>query len=177
MVIMVTGPMGSGKSAKLISTHNSMVALDIPVMVFKPKMDTRSCNFIKSRNGSQIEAIERENFAEILIDLKNNKETQMVFVDETQFLKFEGFMELYEYLMENNIDCMLGGIDLTSEMVPFETMQRIMPFCQQVRKISAQCKCGKKAHYSKCLVKKDSDVLIGDEIYAPTCYKCFKEEI
>lgn len=176
MISLVVGPMGSGKSKILIDYYKT-VSMTKNVQAFKPATDTRS-SFISSRNGQKIKADSVESFSDILNKLKNDyPDTYAVLVDEVQFLDFEGFLELYEYVMENNLECVLGGLNLTSEMKPFNTVKEIMPYCNDIFSYSTTCKCGKQAYYSKCLVKKNQEVLIGaDDLYSAACYKCFKEE-
>lgn len=178
MINLIVGPMGSGKSAKLIAYYERMKKEHIEsIDVYKPKIDTRNNNMIKSRNGKHISAHEVKSFKDILFNLKYCKHpVSAIIIDEIQFFNFDGFLDLYHYLMKHNMFCVLAGIDFTSEMKPFETVRKIMPYCHNISKLFGKCECGRPAHYSKCLVEKTEEILIGDDIYKPICYKCFQEE-
>lgn len=179
MINLIVGPMGSGKSKLLIEKYKQIyVNSKQKTIAFKPSKDTRDNNFISSRNGEKIKAESVKSFSEILNKLKNEYEDiKFVIVDEIQFLDFEGFLDLYDYAMSNGLNLLFGGLNLTSEMKPFETVKNIMPYCHNIFSCSAVCKCGNLAHYSKCLVEKKEEVLIGaDDLYSAACYKCFKEE-
>lgn len=174
MIKLITGPMGAGKSEVLIENFHYFSMRNQTVIAFKPKSDTRVKNIIRSRNGLSIPALEVSSFNEIINEIKKDEHIDCVIIDEVQFFDFDGFIDLFHLCQSRNISVFLGGIDLTSELHPFTTIEKISPFCTSISKLTAHCGyCGQKAHYTLCTVPKDGEVLIGDNVYVASCYKCY----
>ena len=57
MIKLFVGPMGSGKSEKLLIHLHEKLQDRIPVVCLKPEIDTRAKNEIRSRNGNFHKAI------------------------------------------------------------------------------------------------------------------------
>lgn len=173
MIQLITGPMGAGKSELLINTNEYCKQNNKRVLTFKPESDTRTKNSIKSRNGKEIFAIEVKSFYSIIDIILNTKKPNVIIIDEVQFLKQTGFKDLFNLCNKHDIDLILGGIDLTSELTPFKTIKEISPYCTEILKLSTKCHyCGGKANYTKCTISKTQEVLVGNDIYVATCYKC-----
>ena len=175
MIKLIYGPMRSGKSARLIEEIEKAKDKGLNIKCYKPKADTRS-EYIKSRNGKLIECETVSSFISIYADVLELKEKpDMMFIDEVQFLNLTGLTRLVKFALENNIKIVASGLNLTSELCPFETTAKYSMFCTEIEIVHGTCEiCNKeKSIFSKCNAKKDNEVLIGDEIYLQTCFKCF----
>ncbi len=173
MIQLTTGPMGAGKSEYLIRSYEYLQQNNKRVLAFKPKSDTRVKNAIKSRNGKEVFAIEVSGFYGVIDVVLHTKKVDAIIIDEVQFFNIMGFEDLFHLCKKHDIDLYLGGIDLTSELKPFPIIKEISPYCTFINKLHTKCHyCEKEAHYTKCTVKKTKDVLVGDDIYVATCYKC-----
>lgn len=174
MITLITGPMGSGKSERLISEYRVCGLFRDNVLAFKPFIENRGGeNKISSRCGEEIDAINVNNFNDILQMTKRNN-LNTVIIDEVQFLSIEGLKEFAMYVNKNNISVYVGGLMLASEMIPFETTINVAAYSNDFVVYNGKCECGKKAYLTKCKVEKTSEVLIGgDAMYCATCYDCY----
>lgn len=174
MIQLVVGPMGTGKSEIMIEFYEYLEKRDVKATCFKPKADTRSGK-IESRNGKSINAIEVENFCQMLQIVKDaHKEgIEYFIIDEIQFLSTEGLIEFVKYVQINELAVAASGLNQTSELTPFETTAHFAMYADSIKIITGKCECCKKtSKVTKCKVEKTDEVLVGDEIYSQTCYSC-----
>lgn len=173
MIKTVTGPMKSGKSFKLIECYEKIENKD-QIIGFKPAIDTRDNNYIKSRNKNcMIQCVLINNFDEIMDHINNN--IKYIFIDEAQFLK--GNYNILSYLsIYKDIDIYISGLNMTSEQTVFPSMANILAISDEIEIIKAICDdCGKEASYSYYDQKKIDSVLVGNEGYFALCGKCLKK--
>lgn len=179
MIKLIHGPMRSGKSEKLIEEIEKAQKSNLRIRCYKPKTDTRSKK-IESRNGKYAECIQVSSFASIYSDLicfeeETGKIVERIFIDEVQFINACGLKIFIKYALDKDIDVISSGLNLTNELVPFESTAKYAMFCDEVEFVKGLCEiCNESPSiFSKCNVDKSSEVLIGDEIYSQTCNKCF----
>lgn len=182
MINVVIGPMGSGKSKKMLNMRTGLLLEKIDVVCFKPSVDTRN-EGIHSRDGQQADAIVVKSFKDIHEHIKSetfNKETgrflknKCFMIDEVQFLNVDGLIDFVKYVQCNDIPVIAAGLNQTSEMKPFETTSKLCMYADKIAVISGKCVyCGKSGKTTRCTIKKTSDILVGDDIYQQACYKCF----
>ena len=174
MIKVITGPMSSGKSARIIDIHEKVSQLR-PILSFKPVKDTRSSD-ITSRNGKEISAISANSFTEIHQILKRSfykDEIKDCIIDEIQFLDEEGMLDFVKFVKENDINVYASGLNLTSELTPFQTFAYFSMYADEIEFTKGKCiYCKGESEVTKCTVEKDSEILVGDDIYVATCYKC-----
>ena len=84
MIKITTGPVKSGKSKKLIETHNMLTEQGIKVQVFSSKYSLTSGESIVSRYGTNIKAIPISSLFDIQYHTK--PDTKAILIDEFQFL-------------------------------------------------------------------------------------------
>lgn len=177
MIKVITGAMYSGKSYRVIEL---LEGLDINrILLFKPKIDTRDNEFLKSRKSDIT-------YKGILIDkieeIKDyiNEDTKTIVIDEAQFLI--GDIQTIIDLHLSGIDFIISGLNLTSDMEPFGIMKEIMCIATDIEILKAKCsKCGKEtAEYTQTKVCKATDILVdnekGEGIYFPICRECLNKE-
>lgn len=177
MIKVFTGPMYAAKSLGLIQAAKVRKKKDIDnVVCFKPSKDTRDMSVIRSR------AIEDTLDAYVIQDLSQIKDyitenTDTVIIDEVQFLSGDA-RELLWLTIYNKIDIYIAGLDMTSEMTPFNIMPDVLSIASEVVKLKARCEdCGKDAEYTYCLVEKNEEVLVGSSEYIPLCRDCLGERL
>lgn len=172
MIKVFTGPMYAAKSLGLIQAAKVRKRPDVDnVICFKPSKDTRDMSKIKSR------VVEETLDAYVIKDLseiKNyiNDDIDTIIIDEVQFLSGD-VQELLWLTIYKNIDIYIAGLDMTSELTPFNIMPNILAIATEVIKLKARCQdCGNEAEYTYCLVNKTEDILVGNSEYIPLCKNC-----
>lgn len=172
MLKVYTGPMFSGKSTALINEYDNIIDKENAIC-FKPSKDTRDKTQIRARNVKEkVNAIVIKSFEEILGYLKST--TKYIFIDEVQFL--EGNYCLLDSISKKlNIDVIVSGLHLTSELNSFGFTKDLMMLADKVVFLAARCEdCGENADYTYCLSNKNTDILVGDkEKYIPLCRACY----
>ena len=172
MITTFIGPMFSGKSDKLIEVYNKIYNKD-NIICFKPVDDSRDLGVISSRNKqSQLKCYLINRFEDILFILKGLNTPflgKIILIDEAQFIK--GNVQYLNYLsIKLDYDIYISGLSLTSNLKPFECMPEILSISDNIVKLWAHCYyCGRRADYTRCLVDKVKDVLVGNEEYIPVC--------
>lgn len=174
MIKIITGAMFSGKSFELIQsveTYAQTYGLE-NILFFKPKLDTRDNNLIKSRATEKTyESILIENLNEIKKYI--NDETKLIIIDEAQFL--EGNIQEILNLHYEGINFLISGLNLTSEQKPFGIMPDLLSIATEITILKSKCFfCGNPAEYTKTNDIKKDDVLI-EALYYPVCKKCMEE--
>lgn len=166
-----TGPMKSGKSSTIISEANFLINNGEKVQVFKPAIDDRfGTDVVMDRNGNKIKAINISRIEDIA-----NYDADSYFIDEFQFLN--GNLNTIEKLAEKGKKFYIAGLNLTAEKKIFGKMGELINLSNNVRMLTAKCDCcGKDAAYTYCSVKKDGDILVGnDDIYKSVCSDCYNK--
>ncbi len=174
MIKVFTGPMFSGKSKKLMEVYDSVDNKNI-IQCFKPKKDTRDFGIIKQRgDGREIKATLINNLKEIRTKLR--KTTEIIFIDESQFLK-GNVNHIINLHLNDNIDVYVSGLSKTSELKPFGLMPKIMAISDEIEILKAICKfCGEDAYYTLYIGNQTKKkILVGNSEYAAVCEKCYKK--
>ena len=171
---IIVGPMFSGKSEELIRRVKRAIIAKQKVFVFKPKIDDRySKTDVVSHNGETVEGYAVEDSSEILKILENEKNVNLVAIDEVQFFD-EGIIDVAEKLVDRGIRVAMSGLDQDFRGEPFDITAKLLA------KFQAVCmKCGKPATKSQKIVDGkpasfDSEIIqIGEkETYEPRCRSC-----
>jgi thymidine kinase len=95
-------------------------------------------------------------------------------VDEAQFLT-----NLYEFCRvaadEHDKIVLVAGLNGDFKRETFGEVQETLPLCDSVTKLTAKCKCGRPALFSKRIVNVgDGQELVGGaDKYLPACRRCF----
>lgn len=171
MLTVITGPMFSGKSEKLIDVYNKIYNKET-VIAFKPSKDKRDGTYIRTRGNSvKVPAKVIQDYKEIL----DYKDYKVILIDEAQFIK--GNSKILSYLSEvKRCDIYVAGLTLTSEQLIFGSLANILLSADRVINLTASCHyCGRPAKFTKCLVDKIETELIGSDEYVPICGQCLYE--
>lgn len=171
-LIVVTGPMCSGKTEELIRFMRQAQYAQIDSLIFKPNVDTRSGKAIQSRNGHALQAIEVSTSAAILDYVGDNH--LWIGIDEAHFFNID-LVPVVMRLVRSGKRVIVSGLDLDYREVPFEVIANLMALAQEVQKLTAVClKCHERhASRSQRLTDDTDRIAVGDKQYEPRCLVCF----
>ncbi len=173
---VITGPMFSGKTEKLI--HLIRIASDTGklVVAYKPRIDNRYADDkIVSHSKLSFPAHAIINNHTIQSSLAApHRPVGLVAIDEVQFFG-PWMVEEALSLLQRGIDVMVSGLDLTYQGHPFGIMPELLCLADEIHKLAATCaKCGARATRSYRTAASAAAVLVGGaEAYEPRCLGCF----
>lgn len=178
---VITGPMSCGKTEELLRRIKRCIIAQKKVKVISPEIDTRSKgDYIESRNGLWLDAINVKNARDILSHITS--EDEIVAIDEIQFFDME-IVSVVRKLIEHGKRVIASGLDLDFKGEPFGAMPELLCLADKVDKLSAVCmKCGSdNATRTQRLINgfpadKSSPLIMigGDETYEARCLKCYE---
>jgi thymidine kinase len=168
--------MFAGKSEELLRKINRLKYADVDFLLFKPKIDTRTKNKVKSRDGRANNAIIISRAEEILMHVKNKPNITVLAIDEAQFFD-ESLGEICDRLANSGKIIYVAGLDLNFKGEPFKSISSVMSYAEKIIKLTAICtECGAPATRSQRLINNkpadvDSPIVqIGNtESYAARC--------
>lgn len=165
---IITGPMGSGKSEKLISLYHST---EEPKIALTSIMDTRNpLGRICSRNGDSIPAMAISTVDDHLLEYL--RLFKGVFIDEAQFIKNITRLDI---LANEGIVVYLSGIVSSYERGPIGTLLDMIPLAEKITQLYSICfMCSERASFTLLEIDAQSIdcIHIGNE-YKPVCRKCY----
>jgi thymidine kinase len=166
---VIAGPMFSGKTEELIRLVRRAVIGKKSVHVFKPLIDTRYGHDKKlfSHNGMTVDSEVISKAEEILE--KIDKNTQLIAIDEAQWLGDE-LIPIVRQLLSKRISVIIAGLALTFDQKPFSPVPTLMAMADSVTKLSAVCSlCGADAIFHKRITHNSSvDATIADPAFVGT---------
>lgn len=177
---VICGPMFAGKTEELLRRVRRLEYAKKNIVVFKPMIDNRySENEVVSHNNSRTKSV-NISYARQIFDYVD-KETQVVAIDEVQFLDEEA-VGIIEYLASRGVRVIVSGLDKDFRGEPFSFMPKLLSLAEYVTKLTAICvKCGQPATRTQRMVDhkparyNDPIVLIGaQESYEARCRSCHK---
>ncbi len=179
---VVTGPMFSGKSEELIRRLVRKQIAGQEIRVYKPYLDNRTTNEIKSRSGYVLPAIvltedqilwDRVAYPNKLKELG----VQTVGFDEAQFFSPQIF-GFVQQLQGEGIDILISGLDTDYARNPFGCMPDFLALANTVTKLTAVChNCGADAPYTYRTTDDAVQILVGDSnYYEAACGDCHGRE-
>ena len=177
---VITGPMFAGKTEELLRRVKRLEYAKKNIVVFKPLIDNRfSESEVVSHNDRRTKSV-NISFSRQIFDYID-EETQVVAVDEIQFLDSEA-VGIMEFLASTGIRVIVSGLDKDFRGEPFSFMPKLLSLAEYVTKLTAICvKCGRPATRTQRIVNGkparyiDPIVLIGaEESYEARCRACHK---
>jgi len=177
---VICGPMFAGKTEELLRRVRRLEYAKKNIVVFKPLIDDRFAdNEVVSHNNSRTKSVNISFAKQIFKHI--DKETQVVAIDEIQFLDAEA-VAICEYLVSRGVRVIVSGLDKDFRGEPFSFMPKLLALAEYVTKLTAICvKCGIPATRTQRIVDgkpakyNDPIVLIGaQESYEARCRRCHK---
>lgn len=201
-IIAHIGPMFGGKTSGWASDVRKMQIAKFKVVAFKPLKDDRYSNeYVVTHDGLKIKAINVKTFIDIVRYLEKHKDINVVAIDEFQFINsieesrteklLAGEIDTIDFLtnqftvndfikwiINNNKTLIISGLDLDSDMIPFDNIKELLPYATHIFKHKAVCvDCGSDATITHCKIKKEERTTIGgSEIYEPKCLNCWRKD-
>lgn len=173
---VITGPMFSGKTERLIARLTEAYDSGKPVAAFKPKIDNRY-------SEDTIISHSKLAFPAKAIDVEGRvwmghlaAMHEFVGIDEVQFFK-PWIVEEVLNLLRRGLDVVVSGLDLTFSGHPFGVMPELLCLADEIHKLGATCaKCGSMANRTFRTATSTDAVLVGGaESYEPRCLGCFEK--
>ena len=177
-VHLILGPMFAGKTTALLKRVQELERAGANVLLIKSDKDTR---YAKDKVVTH-DGVSRECFPVKSLDVEVVKEAvgverweeaDCVAIDEAQFLT-----NLYEFCRvvadEDDKIVLVAGLNGDFKREPFGEVQETLPLCDSVTKLTAKCKCGRAALFSKRVVSVQGQELVGGaDKYLPACRRCY----
>jgi len=166
------GPMFAGKSLKLIKDINFNNGKE--VLVFKPKLDTRSSNKITSRDGLEHESISISKGKDIFNHINNKIE--IVYIDEINFFTIE-LVNVVKDILLKGINVVLSGLDKDYRTEYFPQVKELIDIADEKIALKARCfVCDEPSELTSRYINgkpdsKDSETLICDSKSSIVEYK------
>jgi thymidine kinase len=180
-LVVVRGPMFSGKTEALIAHVVELRRLGVPVAVLKPAIDTRHpADRIVSHAGQELDARTFGSSAELV---RIASDAEAVAIDEVQFLSGAS-VQVIDDLRRAGRAFFTVGLDRDFRLEPFSATESLSKVATRVEQLSAVCGvCGAAANLTQRLVNgspaslRDAVISIGDrELYSPRCETCWTAE-
>ena len=179
------GAMGSSKTAQALITKFNYEERGMRVWLLKPAVDNRDgVGTVRSRIGLSAEAqIVPADFS-IREALADHPGTDVVIVDECQFMTPEQIDELRTIVDDENIPVLCFGLrtDFMTKMFPGSA--RLFEVADSITEIKTICACGAKAIVNARIdaeghvITKGEQILIGgNDSYIAMCHKCWHKAI
>jgi thymidine kinase len=183
-LVLIIGPMFSGKTSTLISEMTRYVDVDIPVLYINSSEDTRGEKF-STHNSSlsliseKINTTKTKTLETIPDELLN--QSSVIAIDEAQF--FPDLVSFVKKWLRNKKIIYVGGLDGDIQQKLFGEIVYLIPYATEVRKLNAVCeKCRKKGyiHPAPFTIRHntnqtDKKIIGGKDIYIPVCSDCLFE--
>ena len=177
------GAMGSSKTAQALITKYNYEENDMTVWLVKPATDDRDGpSVVRSRIGLKADA-ESVGAAADLYQLYLDRRTDVVIVDECQFLRPEQIDQLRRIVDELEIPVLCFGLRTDFQTKLFPGSQRLFELADSIQEIKTICDCGSKATVNArvvdgYVVTEGAQVLIGgNESYIAMCHRCYTRAI
>lgn len=179
------GAMGSSKTAQALITKYNYEENGMRVWLIKPSADDRDGAIIlRSRVGLEAptEVIAPE--ADIRELFAKQEKTDVIIVDECQFLMPEQIDQLREIVDAENVPVLCFGLRTDFRSTLFPGSRRLFEVADTITEIKTICDCGAKATTNArvgedgYIVTEGAQILMGgNDRYIAMCHKCWMRNI
>lgn len=173
---LVVGCMFSGKSTEIVRMVDRFKTIDAKYLLVKPQIDDRySMTMVQTHTNQQRTCEVRRQ----LLPLFSNQtyiDAEYIIIEEAQF-----FSDLEPFVLKavdgDKKNVIVIGLDGDSNRCNFGEIHKLLPVCDNIRKLKAyclSCKDGTEAIFSKRIVEQDGQTCIGAaDKYMAVCRECF----
>lgn len=176
---IITGPMFSGKSSRILTLVNRYASIGTPVLVIKHADDTRySRSDVVTHDNQRASCVVVRDLDELRQE--DWSQFNVIVMEEAQFFRrLVPFVELVVDTHGKHLT--LVGLDGDSNRRPFGELLDCIPLADHVERLTAFCRrCanGTPAPFTfRCNGPHDQQVIIGgQERYMPLCRECYHLE-
>ncbi|UVI37508.1 thymidine kinase [Brevibacterium spongiae] len=144
-LVVIAGPMFSGKSEELMRRVRRATIAGINVLVVSHSLDTRAdIATITSHVGMNIPAVPLSD-APSLAEAAQTSDYGLIAIDEAQFFGPD-LIPVVDDLLGRGIDVIVEGLCVTFDGQPFEPLPSLMAVAEEVLRLTAVCTiCGRDA--------------------------------
>ena len=175
------GAMGSSKTANALIAKFNYEERGMCVWLLKPATDDRDgAKVIRSRIGLSAEADVVFETDSILTLYENRMKTDVIIVDECQFMTPEQIDQMRAIVNDYNVPVMCFGLRTDFQTKLFPGSRRLMEVADTIQEIKTICDCGAKATVNAridgnghIVTQGEQVVLGGNDSYIAMCHKCY----
>ena len=179
------GPMGSSKTAQALITKYNYEEKGMTVWLLKPSADKRDGEVIlKSRIGLEAPAQVIAPGDDIYELFRLREKTDVIVVDECQFLPAEQIDQLRDIVDIENVPVLCFGLRTDFRSTLFEGSRRLFEVADNFDEIKTICDCGAKATNTARIdadgyvVTEGAQLLLGgNDRYIAMCHRCWMRNI
>lgn len=168
---LILGPMFSGKTSELFRRLNRAKYTGHTTLLFKYAHDQRySLTRAASHDLVTLAASAIKDFSE----LSELPDADVIGIDEGQFIK--GVQLFAMAAAEAGKRVIISALDSDFRMMPWKSIQSLVPVSERIDKIHAVCyRCKRDASFTKRLDTSNDQVedIGGADKYVASCRKCF----
>jgi len=176
VLVVIAGPMFSGKTTELIRLAERQAIAGRRVIAVKPSTDVRyDPSRVVSHSGRSWEAVlvppsEPDGIREVA------ESFDVIAVDELHFFDPRAAEVLNEVASEKLV--IAAGLNLDYRGIPFEATMRAMAYADRVISLAAVCRvCGRPATRTQRLASGGPRILVGgSELYEARCRRHHRPE-
>lgn len=170
------GCMYAGKTTKLIETYKQSIENNKIVTIVTHSDETRySVHEISTHDQKKISCVKYRSIQSFIEhESAIIEKSDIILIDEGQF--FIDLLMIIQLVEHYNKEVYVFGLDGDFKRNKFGRILDLIPICDTIEKLSAKCKCGKNAIFSKRTIKNESQILVGSaDAYEPNCRTCYVE--
>ena len=179
------GAMGSSKTAQALITKYNYEENGMRVWLIKPSADDRDGAIIlRSRVGLEAPAEVISPEADIRKLFARQEKTDVIIVDECQFMTLEQIDQLREIVDAENVPVLCFGLRTDFRSTLFPGSRRLFEVADTITEIKTICDCGAKATTNArvgedgYIVTEGAQLLLGgNDRYIAMCHKCWMRNI
>ena len=179
------GAMGSSKTAQALITKYNYEENGMRVWLIKPSADDRDGAIIlRSRVGLEAPAEVISPEADIRKLFARQEKTDVIIVDECQFMTPEQIDQLREIVDAENVPVLCFGLRTDFRSTLFPGSRRLVEVADTITEIKTICDCGAKATTNArvgedgYIVTEGAQLLLGgNDRYIAMCHKCWMRNI
>ena len=179
------GSMGSSKTAQALITKYNYEENGMHVWLIKPAADERDGAIIlRSRVGLEAPAEVVPPHSDIYELYRSREKTDVIIVDECQFLTPAQIDQLRDIVDVENIPVLCFGLRTDFLTHFFPGARRLMELADSITEIKTVCACGRKATVnaridgSGRVITEGGQILLGgNDSYVAMCHKCWIRNI
>ena len=179
------GAMGSSKTAQALITKYNYEENGMRVWLIKPSADDRDGAIIlRSRVGLEAPAEVISPGADIRKLFARQEKTDVIIVDECQFMTPEQIDQLREIVDAENVPVLCFGLRTDFRSTLFPGSRRLFEVADTITEIKTICDCGAKATTNArvgedgYIVTEGAQLLLGgNDRYIAMCHKCWMRNI
>ncbi len=181
-LVLITGPMFSGKTSRLIELLEREILAGRNTLLFKPEIDKRyDTTFVTTHKGMRLPAIvlnTDNDGVKKMYELSKN--VDVIGIDEAQFWDHDSILpEVADRIASEDKIVYVAALNKNHTGSPFKTSMGIIARADQVYSLTAVCaKCGEDATFTQRVMNGkevfgEQIKIGGTESYEPRCRKCF----